>query len=103
RPSRAAGGIAISALAAAAAFELPRGRLTPGGGGATAALAVLLFGPVTRFADLAATAEQAGASVRRLADLLDRPTEPPAPAVPVVLGRPCGRVEFVRVRFPYRP
>jgi subfamily B ATP-binding cassette protein MsbA len=101
--STALGGLGSTLVFAVAAFEGLGGRMTPGEVVSTAALAGLLFGPVSRLADLTSLFEQAAASIDRLAEILDaRPdvTDPPAPAA---IGRARGRVEFDRVSFAYEP
>jgi ABC-type multidrug transport system fused ATPase/permease subunit len=103
------GGVGTALVFAAGAFEVLRGRMTPGGVVATATLAGMIFGPVARLADLAYVFEQTAASVDRLGEILD--LEPdvvePAPAdvkaLPGPGGRAHGAVVFDRVGFGYRP
>ncbi len=102
------GGVGTALVFAAGAMEVLRGRMTPGGVVATAALAAMIFGPVARLADLAYVFEQTAASVDRLGEILD--LEPdvrePAPGAERVLpgagGRAVGAVTFDRVGFGYR-
>ncbi len=102
------GGVGTALVFAVGAIEVLRGRLTPGGVVATAALAGMIFGPVERLADLAYVFEQTAASVDRLGEILD--LEPdvvePAPERARVLpgpdGRARGAVAFDRVGFGYR-
>jgi subfamily B ATP-binding cassette protein MsbA len=101
--SLATSGIGASAVFAAGAFEVLHGRMSPGEAVSAAALAVLLFGPVARLADLAAVLQQAAASFDRLGEILDERPDVIEPAQPVALGRPRGLVEFDGVGFAYRP
>ncbi len=102
------GGVGTAMVFAVGAIEVLRGRLTPGGVVATAALAGMIFGPVARLADLAYVFEQTAASVDRLGEILD--LEPdvvePAPGAgegPARPGRAArGAVAFDRVGFGYR-
>ncbi|MFO0889809.1 MAG: ABC transporter ATP-binding protein [Isosphaeraceae bacterium] len=105
------GGLGTALVFAVAAYEVLQGRLTAGQVVSTAALAGLVFGPVSRLADLAYVFEQTAASVDRLGEILD--LEPdvvePAPDEALALGGPGGRgrargaVEFDRVGFGYLP
>jgi ABC-type multidrug transport system fused ATPase/permease subunit len=96
-------GVAVVAVFGAAAVEILDGRMTPGGVISTVTLAGLLFGPVTRLADLTNVFEQAATSVDRLGEILDTEPEVREPARPVRVRRSAGRVEFDRVGFGYRP
>ncbi len=79
--------------------------MTPGEVVATAALAGLLFGPVSRLADLANVFEQAAASVERLGEILDREPDvaEPARARPDRPGARARRVRPGRLRLQARP
>ena len=101
--SAAISGVGVSAVFAAGAWEVLQGRMTPGGAVSTAALALLLFGPVARLADLTYVFEQAAASVDRLGEILDLAPDVTEPAAPVSVGRVAGRVTFDRVGFGYQP
>jgi ABC-type multidrug transport system fused ATPase/permease subunit len=101
-------GVGTALVFAVGAAEVLRGRMTPGGVVATAALAGMIFGPVARLADLACVFEQTVASVDRLGEILDlQPDvlEPPsgeAMRLPAPDGRARGAVVFDRVGFGYR-
>jgi ABC-type multidrug transport system fused ATPase/permease subunit len=75
--------------------------MTPGELVSAAGLAALLFGPISRLADLAGVFQQSAASLHRLGDILDRGPTTPEPAAPARLGPVRGRVEFDRVGFGY--
>jgi len=99
----AASGVGAAVVFAVAAFEALHGRLTPGEAVSASALAALLFGPVTRLADLAATFEQARTGMARLGDILDQTDGVREPDDPLPLGRVQGRVDFDGVGFGYQP
>jgi ABC-type multidrug transport system fused ATPase/permease subunit len=101
--SLALSGVGASLVFAVGALEAVCGRLTPGAVVAATALAGLLFGPVSRLADLAAVFEQVAASLDRLGEILDQEPDVPEPAQPLALGRARGLVEFDRVTFAYQP
>ena len=69
--SGAIGGVGTALVFAVGAYEVLRGRLTPGEVVSTSALAGMVFGPVARLADLAYVFEQTAASVDRLGEILD--------------------------------
>jgi subfamily B ATP-binding cassette protein MsbA len=94
-------GIGTAAVFAVGAWEVLRGRMTPGGVVSSAALAAMLFGPIARLADLAYVFEQVAASVDRLGEILDLEPVVAEPAAPLPIGRALGRVEFDRVSFGY--
>src|SRR5262249_10898409 len=100
--SAAISGIGTAAVFAVGALEVLNGRMTPGGVVSTAALAALVFGPITRLADLASVFEQAAASVDRLGEMLDLRPDVVEPERPAPSGRARGLVEFDRVGFSYR-
>lgn len=101
--STTAAGIGTSLVFAAGAWEAAHGRMTPGTVLSATALAALLFGPVSRLADLAAVFQQAAASMDRLGEILDQEPDVAEPADPVPLERACGRVEFDQIGFGYHP
>lgn len=101
--STTAAGIGASLVFAAGAWESAHGRMTPGTVLSATALAALLFGPVSRLADLASVFQQAAASMDRLGDILDQEPDVAEPAEPVPLERTYGRVEFDQVGFAYHP
>ena len=101
--SAAISGVGVSAVFAAGAWEVLQGRMTPGGAVSTAALALLLFGPVARLADLTYVFEQAAASVDRLGEILDLAPDVDEPTAPVAVERVTGHVTFDRVGFGYQP
>jgi ABC-type multidrug transport system fused ATPase/permease subunit len=101
--SLTAAGIGASLVFAAGAMEVLNGRMTPGGVLSATAMAALLFGPLSRLADLAAVFQQAAASVDRLGEILDEESDVAEPADPVPLERASGRVEFDQVGFGYHP
>jgi ABC-type multidrug transport system fused ATPase/permease subunit len=102
------GGVGTALVFAVGAFEVLRGRMTPGGAVATASLAGMKFGPVARLADLAYVFERTGASVERLGEILDlepevlEPASDEVRAMPGPGGRARGAVTFDRVGFGYR-
>jgi ABC-type multidrug transport system fused ATPase/permease subunit len=100
--SGAISGIGTASVFAMGAIEVLHGRMTPGGIVSTAALAALLFGPITRLADLAYIFEQAAASVDRIGEILDREPDVVEPVGPSAIGRARGLVEFDRVGFGYK-
>jgi ATP-binding cassette, subfamily B, bacterial MsbA len=106
--SVAIGGVGTALVFAAGAWEVLQGRLTPGGVVSTAALAGMVFGPVTRLADLGYVFEQTAASVDRLGEILDleadvvEPEPSQALSLPGLGGRARGDVQFDRVGFGYR-
>jgi subfamily B ATP-binding cassette protein MsbA len=101
--SLALSGLGVSLVFAVAAVEAIAGRLTPGAVVSATALAALLFGPVTRLADLTAVSKQVSASLDRLGEILDQEPDMPEPAQPRSLGRARGLVEFDRITFAYQP
>jgi subfamily B ATP-binding cassette protein MsbA len=101
--SVATGGIGVSAVFAVAAFDVLHGRMTPGEAVAVSVLAGLLFGPITRLADLIAAAEKAAASIRRLGEVLEQDADVPETDRPLPLERATGLVEFDHITFGYRP
>lgn len=101
--SMTAAGIGASLVFAAGAWEAANGRMTPGAVLSATALAALLFGPITRLADLAAIFQQAAASMDRLGEILDQEPDLAEPDRPVPLERAYGRVEFDQVGFGYHP
>jgi subfamily B ATP-binding cassette protein MsbA len=96
-------GIGASLVFAAGALEAANGHLTPGTVLSATAMAALLFGPVSRLADLASVFQQAAASMDRLGEILDQEPDVISPADPVPLYRVCGRIEFDHVGFGYHP
>jgi ABC-type multidrug transport system fused ATPase/permease subunit len=101
--SATAGGVAGSLVFAAGAWEVLQGRMTPGGVVSASTMAALLFGPISRLADLAAVFQQAAASVDRIGDILDQDSEVKEVSSPVRLERAQGGVEFEQVGFGYEP
>lgn len=101
--SATAAGIGASLMFAAGAYEVIHGRMTPGTVLSATALAALIFGPVSRLADLAAVFQQAAASIDRLHDILDQQADAVEPVDPTPLERAHGRIEFDRVGFGYHP
>ena len=107
--SGAIGGVGTALVFAVGAYEVLRGRLTPGQVVSTSALAGMVFGPVARLADLAYVFEQTAASVDRLGEILDlepdvrEPSQAEIQALPDLAGRVRGEVEFDRVGFGYLP
>ena len=101
--SQTAAGIGASLGFAAGAWETAHGRMTPGTVLSATALAALVFGPLSRLADLAAVFQQAAASMERLGDILDQEPDVAEPDDPVPLDRAWGRVEFDQVGFGYHP
>ena len=100
--SIALSGLGTTLVLGVAALGAISGRMTPGEAAATATLAGLLFGPVSRLADLLNTFEQAATSAGRLGEILDMQPEVLEPAAPRPIGRARGRVEFDRVEFAYK-
>ena len=96
-------GVGTTLVFAVGAFEVCHGRMSPGEAVSTATLAGLLFGPVTRLADLVNVFQQAVASTERLGEILDMEPDVLEPATPTPIGRSLGLVEFDRVGFAYRP
>jgi ABC-type bacteriocin/lantibiotic exporter with double-glycine peptidase domain len=78
----ALGGVGSALVFAVGAYEALADRTTPGGVVAAATLAGLLFGPVSRLADLANVFEQAAAGTERLGEILDREPDVVEPASP---------------------
>jgi len=101
--SLTAAGIGASLVFAAGAWETAHGRMTPGTVVSATALAALVFGPLSRLADLAAVFQQAAASMDRLGDILDQEPDVAEPDDPIPLDRAWGRVEFDQVGFGYYP
>jgi ABC-type bacteriocin/lantibiotic exporter with double-glycine peptidase domain len=101
--SATAGGVAGSLVFAAGAWEVLQGRMTPGVVVSASTMAALLFGPISRLADLAAVFQQAAASGDRLGEILDQDSEVKETATPAHLGRAQGGVEFDQVSFEYQP
>ena len=99
--SGAISGVGTAVVFAVGAFEVLRGRLTPGGVVSIAALASLLFGPVARLADLAHVFEHAGTSAIRLGEILNLEPSIAGPDAPVPVIRARGRVELDRICFGY--
>lgn len=101
--SQTAAGIGASLVFAAGVWETAHGRMTPGTVVSATALAALVFGPLSRLADLAAVFQQAAASMDRLGDILDQEPDVAEPEDSVPLDRAWGRVEFDQVGFGYHP
>jgi ABC-type multidrug transport system fused ATPase/permease subunit len=107
--SGAIGGGGAALVFAVGAYEVLRGRLTPGQVVSTSALAAMVFGPVARLTDLAYVFEQTAASVARLGEILDlepdvrEPSHEKIQILPGPAGRLRGEVEFDRVGFGYLP
>ena len=107
--SGAIGGVGTALVFAVGAYEVLRGRLTPGQVVSTSALSGMVFGPVARLADLAYVFEQTAASVTRLGEILDlepdvrEPCQEEIQTLPDFAGRVRGMVEFDRVGFGYLP
>jgi subfamily B ATP-binding cassette protein MsbA len=100
------GGVGASAVFAVGAWEVIAGRLTIGDLIAASALAGLLFTPITRLSELAASYQQAMASFLRLSEILDHPlaTEScqPLDHQPADLSfAPAGCIEFDHLDFHY--
>ncbi len=100
--SLAVGGIGTALVFTVGAWQVLAGRMTTGEVVSAVALAALLFGPVSRLADLASVFEKAAASLDRLGEILVQPPDVSEPERPLPLGRPRGLVEFDRVAFSYR-
>jgi len=101
------GGIGSAVVFAVGAYEVAGGSLTTGELIAISALAGLIFTPITRLSELAASYQQAATSLTRLGEILDFPlTDRPQfksideKTVPAGV---CGRIEFDRVSFHYLP
>ncbi len=107
--SAAIGGVGTALVFAVGAWEVLRGRLTPGQVISTSALSGMVFGPVARLADLAYVFEQTAASVGRLGEILDlkpdvrEPTPQEVQTPPEHAGHVRGAIEFDRVGFSYVP
>jgi ABC-type multidrug transport system fused ATPase/permease subunit len=101
--STTAAGVGASLVFAAGAWEAAHGRMMPGTVLSATALAALLFGPVSRLADLAAVFQQAAASMDGLGEILDQEPDVAEPVEPISLDRAYGRVEFDQVGFGYHP
>jgi ABC-type multidrug transport system fused ATPase/permease subunit len=102
----AMGGIGASIVFAVGAWEVIDGRMAFGDLIAASALAGLLFTPITRLSELAASYQQAAASFTRLSEILDHPLtaqlSSASTGAPGSLGlTPAGRIEFDRVDFHY--
>jgi subfamily B ATP-binding cassette protein MsbA len=100
--SATVGGIGAALVFTVGALEVLQGRMTPGGVVSATALTALLFGPISRLADLAGVFQQSAASLDRLGEVLDQEPDVVEPTSPVALGRPRGLVEFDGVTFAYR-
>jgi ABC-type multidrug transport system fused ATPase/permease subunit len=102
--SQLLGGLGATAVFAVGVAGVLQGSLTPGQAVSAIALTALLFGPISRLADVAASVEQAAASCRRLGELTAwskrAVTEP---IDPTPLGRARGMLEFEGVGFAYQP
>ncbi|MBO0700270.1 MAG: ABC transporter ATP-binding protein, partial [Zavarzinella sp.] len=98
-----AGGLAAAFVFAVGATEVLAGRMTAGELVSAAGLAALLFGPISRLADLAGVFHQSAASLHRLGEVLDGEPITPEPASPLRLDPVRGRVEFDRITFAYAP
>jgi subfamily B ATP-binding cassette protein MsbA len=96
----AVGGVVVFTVGA---FEVLGGRMTPGQLISATSLAALLFGPVSRLADLASVFQQARTSLARLKEILNQPVDVPEPEQQVPLVRARGEVVFDRVTFGYLP
>src|SRR5205807_1866787 len=98
----ALGGIGTALVFAVSAAQVLAGHMSPGEAVAATAFVALVFGPIARLADLATIFEQAGASLDRLGEILDRRPETVETHKPLSLGRVRGRIEFDQVGFGYR-
>ena len=96
-------GVGTALVFGVAAVEVLGGRMTPGEAVTAATLAGLLFGPISRLADLTNIFEQTAASAERLGEILDMEPDVREPEHPVPVGPIRGAVEFDRVGFGYRP
>jgi ABC-type multidrug transport system fused ATPase/permease subunit len=94
-------GVGSSLVFAVAAWEASWGRMTPGEVVLMASMAVLVFAPVARLADLASVYEQARASMNRLNEIIDQAPAIPDLARPLPLLSATGLVEFKEVGFHY--
>jgi ABC-type multidrug transport system fused ATPase/permease subunit len=98
------GGIGAAAVFAAAAWEVAAGRLTVGGAVASATLSGLLFGPLSRAADLVTVLAQAGAGLRRVFAVIEQPACPATLPLAGKMSVPLdGAIEFDDVSFSYGP
>ncbi len=98
----ALGGIGTALVFAVAAAQVAAGQMTPGEAVAATAFVALVFGPIARLADLATIFEQAGASLDRLGEILDRKPDAMETQPSLPLDRVRGRIEFDQVSFGYR-
>jgi ABC-type multidrug transport system fused ATPase/permease subunit len=62
-----------------------------------------LYAPLASLAGLVGSLQGAAASVERVAEMLDLPTDVTEPAHPIPLHRAAGRIELENVWFGYRP
>ncbi len=85
----------------AAAGEVHNKTLTAGGLIAYLLYIDLLFSPVQQLSQVFDGYNQAAVGLRRIKDLLRRPTSTPQAADPRPAGRPRGQIEFRDVRFRY--
>jgi ABC-type multidrug transport system fused ATPase/permease subunit len=99
----AVSGLAAAAVFAAAAAEVAAGRLSAGGAVTAVTLAGMLFGPLSRAADLATLLAQAAAGLKRVFGVLDLPHRPFESHVALPPSAFLGRIEFDRVTFGYVP
>jgi ATP-binding cassette subfamily B protein len=84
-----------------AAGEVHNKTLTAGGLIAYLLYIDLLFSPVQQLSQVFDGYNQAAVGLRRIKDLLRRPTSTPRAAHPRPAGRPRGQIEFTGVRFRY--
>ncbi len=84
-----------------AAGEVHNNTLTAGGLIAYLLYIDLLFSPVQQLSQVFDGYQQAAVGLRRIKDLLRRPTSTPQAAHPRPAGRPRGQIEFRDVRFRY--
>ena len=84
-----------------AAGEVHSKTLTAGGLIAYLLYIDLLFSPIQQLSQVFDGYQQAAVGLRRIKDLLRRPTSTPQAARPLAAGRPRGQVEFRDVRFRY--
>jgi ATP-binding cassette subfamily B protein len=84
-----------------AAGEVHNKTLTAGGLIAYLLYIDLLFSPVQQLSQVFDGYNQAAVGLRRIKDLLRRPTSTPEAAYPRPAGRPRGQIEFRNVRFRY--
>jgi ABC-type multidrug transport system fused ATPase/permease subunit len=94
-------GVGTTIVLGVAVFESMRGSLSPGEVIAIGTLAGLLFGPISRLADVITVFEQAASSADRIGEILDADPDVKDPPDPLPLGRADGLVEFERVGFGY--